>query len=159
MAKNYGFDFSYDKEKKECVITNNREMSVYDIELLFRISALGKVCKYRKILKLKPGQTKTFKVKNSRVTNVELMKYEYEDVKSYIKKNIPMWLCILLCVCVTFFLTNVCNSVNDVISGILFISLFPFITLIMNLGARYDFREEEKSYYSSLIVKPVRMEM
>ena len=159
MAINYGLGFLYDKDKKECVITNNMHTSVYGIELLFRISALGKVCKYRKIVKLRPGQTKTFKVKNPRVTNVELMKYEHEDIKSYIKKNIPMWLCILLCVCAAFFLTNVCNSVNEVISGALFISLFPIFTLIMNLGARYDFRKEEKSYYSSLVVKPVRMEM
>ena len=159
MEKNYGLDFLYDKEKKECVITNNRYKSVYSIELIFRISALGRRCKYKKVVKLKPGQTKTFKVKNSRVTNVELMKYEYEDLKSYIKENIPKWLCILLCVCATFFHANMCNSLSNVISGVLFIWLFPFITVIMNIGARYDFRKAEKSYYNSSVVKPVRMEM
>lgn len=43
---------------------------------------------------------------------------------------------------------NIANSLSDALIGIMFISLFPVATIMMNLGARYDFREAEKHYYS-----------
>ena len=150
MQKNHGIKFEYDKEKKECRVTNDRFVSMYGIELLFRVSGLKNAFKYRKIMRLKPGESKKINVKSAGITDIDLVRYEYQELEPYVCDNIPMWLCVILFAGIIYFLVNICSSFTDAIIGIIFVSLFPVCTVIMNLGARYDSREEEKHYYSVL---------
>ena len=154
---NYGLDFEYNKNTGEATVKNTTDKTMYDIEMLFRVShdVFYTKCKYKRLRKIKAGETIRIKFSENDIKNIELMKYIPNDKKEYTK------LCILKSTSaflyifgILFFIIN-SLSIKDTILGIMFLTLCPSIILIMDWGARYDHRKSEESYYKSSIVKPL----
>jgi len=156
---NYGLKLKYDEQAKTYTITNERSVDVYDIELLIKktFRYLPTRLVFKRVKKLKAGEIKKIKIHNSLITNMELLKCEYNDRRTHIRESIPKWLVFSLYIFAIFgllycYITNR-GSFNDTILAILFITVIPCFILLLNAGARYDFWQEEKRNYSHLCMK------
>ena len=164
MKKNYGLDFEYNENARECIVKNTTNETMYDIEMLLRVSSSNilhpVMCKYKKIRKIKAGEVKKIKLHDCDIKKVELMKYTSNDIKEYAKIIIPMWLSFLVYFASIIFFGINSSTADDIIGFIIFITIFPSFILIMDAGARYDHRRAEKAYYGSSIIEPLQeMEM
>ena len=56
---NYGLDFEYNKNTREATIKNVTNKTIYDVEMLFRMSydVFYTKCKYKKLNKIIAGET------------------------------------------------------------------------------------------------------
>lgn len=154
---NYGLDFEYNKNNGEATIKNITYETMYDIEMLFRVSydIFYTKCKYKRLGKIKASETIKIKFRENDIKNIELMKYIPNEKKVYIKLRILKCASVFLYVIGLLFVIFNSLSVKDVALGILFLTLCPSVILIMDWGARYDHRKSEEAYYKSSMAKPL----
>lgn len=156
---NYGLKLEYDDRTRAYIITNERSVAVYDVELLIKktFKYLPTRLVFKRLKKLKAGEIKKIKIHNSLITNMELLKYEYNDKRTHIRESIPKWLVFSLYIVAIFglmycYITDMV-PINDTILAILFITVIPCGILLLHAGARYDYWQEEKRNYSHLYMK------
>lgn len=154
---NYGLDFEYDKSTGQAVVKNITNETMYDVEMLFRVShdVFYTKCKYKRLRKIKAGETIRIKFSENDIKNIELMKYVPKKTKEYTKELILKCLSVFLYITGILLMIFNSNSVSDIILGIMFLTIFPSVILIMDWGARYDHRKSEEAYYKSSIAKPL----
>lgn len=152
---NYGLGFEYNKNTQEIVVKNRTCRTVYDVEMLFKVyyGICNTKFKRKKIRKIREGETRRIKFREYDIKNIELVNYDLNYIKDHTKLLVLICSSIFLYIASILFLMVNCISTKDIITGTMFLTIFPAAIFIFDLGAKYDHMKEERLRYNRSVVK------